>query len=62
MRRLHWGAAWLVVLIRWTQAATSDEISECLQTVLDLLAGAVENERFHEAVGVCYPDGKQPGM
>lgn len=49
MRQLHWGAAWLEVLIRRTQAATSDEVSKRLQIVFDLLASAVENERFHEA-------------
>lgn len=49
MRQLLWGAAWLEVLIRRTQAATSDEVSKRLQIVFDLLASAVENERFHEA-------------
>ena len=31
MRRLHWGAAWLEVLIRRTQAATSEAVSRRLQ-------------------------------
>ncbi len=49
MRQLHWGAAWLEVLIRRTQAVSSDAVSQRLQKALDLLASAVENERFHEA-------------
>ena len=50
MRQLHWGAGWLEVLIRRTHETTLDKVSERLQTALDLLASAVENERFHEAV------------
>jgi multidrug resistance efflux pump len=49
MRRLHWGAAWLEVLIRRTQAATSEAVSRRLQKALDLLASAVENKGFNEA-------------
>jgi hypothetical protein len=49
MRQLHWGAAWLEVLIRRTQAVSSDAVSQRLEKALDLLASAVENDRFHEA-------------
>jgi multidrug resistance efflux pump len=49
MRRLHWGAAWLEVLIRRTRAAASEAVGGRLQKALDLLASAVEHKRFHEA-------------
>jgi len=49
MRQLHWGAAWLEVLIRRTQVAASEAVSERLQKALDFLASAVENKQFHEA-------------
>jgi RND family efflux transporter MFP subunit len=46
LRQLHWGAAWLEVLIRRTEAAKSGETNERLQKVLDLVASAVEHEGF----------------
>ena len=49
MRQLHWGAAWLEVLIRRTEALKSAETNERLRTVLDLVTSAVEHERFHPA-------------
>jgi multidrug resistance efflux pump len=49
MRQLHWGAAWLEILIRRTEALESDKINERLQKVLDLVASAVEHENFHAA-------------
>lgn len=49
MRQLHWGAAWLEVLIRRTEAFTSEKVNQRLQKVLDLVASTVEHERFHEA-------------
>jgi RND family efflux transporter MFP subunit len=49
MRQLHWGAAWLEVLIRRTEAFTSETVNQRLQKVLDLVASTVEHERFHEA-------------
>lgn len=49
MRQIHWGAAWLEVLIRRTQAATTEQVNQRLQKALDLLASAVEHERFQEA-------------
>jgi multidrug resistance efflux pump len=47
MRQLHWGAAWLEVLIRRTEALQSAEMNERLQKVLDLVASAVEHEGSH---------------
>jgi len=49
MRQLHWGAAWLEVLIRRTEALKSAEVSERLQHVFDLVASAVEHEDSYEA-------------
>ena len=49
MRQLHWGTAWLEVLIRRTEALTSAETNERLQSVIDLVASAVEYEGFYEA-------------
>ncbi len=49
MRQLHWGAAWLEVLIRRTEALKSSEVNERLQKVLDLVASAVEHGPFQEA-------------
>ncbi len=46
LRQLHWGAAWLEVLIRRTEAAKSGEMNERLQKVLDLVASAVEHQGF----------------
>jgi RND family efflux transporter MFP subunit len=47
MRQLHWGAAWLEVLIRRGEALQSAETNERLQKVLDLVASAVEHEDSH---------------
>jgi RND family efflux transporter MFP subunit len=47
MRQLHWGAAWLEVLIRRTEALKSTEVNERLQKVLDLVASSVEHEGFY---------------
>jgi RND family efflux transporter MFP subunit len=47
MRQLHWGAAWLEVLIRRTEALQSAELNERLENVLDLVVSAVEHEGFH---------------
>jgi RND family efflux transporter MFP subunit len=49
MRQLHWGAAWFEVLIRRTEAVRSAEVNERLQSVLDLVASAVEHEDAYEA-------------
>ncbi|UCD79015.1 MAG: HlyD family efflux transporter periplasmic adaptor subunit [Desulfobacterales bacterium] len=49
MRQLHWGAAWLEVLIRRSEAVQSARTTERLQKLFDLVASAVEHERFREA-------------
>jgi multidrug resistance efflux pump len=49
MRQLHWGAAWLEVLIRRSEAVKSARTTERLQKLFDLVAAAVEHERFDEA-------------
>ena len=46
MRQLHWGAAWLEVLIRRTESNQSDANNKRLQQVLELVASAVEQEDF----------------
>ncbi|MDF1590604.1 MAG: efflux RND transporter periplasmic adaptor subunit [Desulfobacterales bacterium] len=47
MRQLHWGAAWLEVLIRRTEGVKSEKINERLQKVLDLVATVVEHDTFY---------------
>ena len=49
MRNLHWGAAWLEVLIRRSEEAKSAEENARLQKVLDLVTSAVEFQGFQEA-------------
>lgn len=49
MRNLHWGAAWLEVLVRRSEAKKSEQANSRLKNVLDLAASAVEHEAFHEA-------------
>lgn len=49
MRQLHWGAAWLEVLIRRSEAVKSEQMAGRLQTLFDLVASAVEHDRFREA-------------
>lgn len=46
LRMLHWGAAWLEVMIRRAEAAKASELTERLEKVLDLVASAVEHEGF----------------
>ncbi len=47
MRQLHWGTAWLEVLIRRTEAVKSEKVNERLQKVLDLVATVVEHDTFY---------------
>jgi RND family efflux transporter MFP subunit len=47
MRQLHWGAAWLEVLVRRTEGLQSAEANERLQNVLDLVTSTVEHQGFH---------------
>ncbi|MFO7964219.1 MAG: efflux RND transporter periplasmic adaptor subunit [Desulfobacterales bacterium] len=49
MRQLHWGAAWLEVLIRRTDAARTKESHDRLEKLLDLIVSGVENGRFYTA-------------
>ena len=49
MRKLHWGAAWLEVLLHRTDALRSTELNARLQLVLDSVASGVEHKRFQPA-------------
>ncbi len=49
MRQLHWGAAWLEVLLRRSEAVKVAETNERLQKVLDLIASALEHEDIQAA-------------
>ncbi len=49
MRQLHWGAAWMEVLTRRTEALKSEGVNERLRKALDLIASAVEHENFQAA-------------
>ena len=49
MRNLHWGAAWLEVMLRRTDAAKSSEAYDRLQSLLDMIAIAVEHRDFRPA-------------
>lgn len=46
LRMLHWGEAWLEVMIRRGEAQKSAQMTERLEKVLDLVATSVENEGF----------------
>jgi RND family efflux transporter MFP subunit len=49
LRRLHWGVAWLEVLLRREESARDAASKARLQTVLDLTAAPVSHERFSGA-------------
>ena len=49
MRQLHWGAAWLEVLVHRTEVAKALEATQRLRKVLDLIASAVEHENAQAA-------------
>ncbi len=49
MRQLHWGVAWLEVMLRRAEAQKAADYNERLQMVLDLLVSVVEQERFQPA-------------
>ena len=49
MRKLHWGAAWLEVMLRRADAAKSAEAYDRLRQVLDMVATAVEYREFRPA-------------
>jgi multidrug resistance efflux pump len=46
LRMLHWGAAWLEVMIRRGEARESAELTERLENVLDLVASSLEYDGF----------------
>ncbi len=46
MRQLHWGTAWLEVMLQRADLLRANETNERLKMVLDLLASSVEHERF----------------
>jgi len=48
MRQLHWGAAWLEVLIRRLEIVQSSQVNERLQNLFDLVASAVEHDDFRK--------------
>ncbi|MFQ5937794.1 MAG: HlyD family efflux transporter periplasmic adaptor subunit, partial [Acidiferrobacterales bacterium] len=49
LRQLHWGSAWLEVLLRRQQSHSDALTQKRLATVLDLVAVAVEEDRFYAA-------------
>ena len=49
MRQLHWGAAWLEVLVRRNETSEVTTINERLQNVLDVVTSSVEFEKFIES-------------
>ena len=49
LRQLHWGSAWLEVLLRRRQSQSDALTQKRLATVLDLVAVAVEEDRFYAA-------------
>ncbi|MFA5028077.1 MAG: GAF domain-containing protein, partial [Candidatus Methylomirabilota bacterium] len=49
MRQIQWGAAWLELLWLRQEFSRSGIVAERLQTVLDLTATALSQERFHGA-------------
>lgn len=49
LRQLHWGAAWLEVMIRRTDALKSGDINARFQQILDALASLLEHEGFQAA-------------
>jgi len=49
MRQLHWGTAWLEVMLRRTDALKSAEANQRMQDVLDLVASALEHDRYQQA-------------
>lgn len=49
MQHLHWGTAWLEVMMLRTDALASLETNERLKKVLDAIASILEHERFQPA-------------
>lgn len=49
MRQLHWGAAWMELVYRREQAKADEEQRERTAAAFDLVAAALEQERFKDA-------------
>lgn len=49
LQQLHWGAAWLEIMLRRREALKSEEINKRFQHVLDAVTSAVEQEGFQAA-------------
>jgi RND family efflux transporter MFP subunit len=49
MRQLHWGTAWLEVMILRSEALAAAETNERLRKVLDSVADTLEHDRFQAA-------------
>jgi multidrug resistance efflux pump len=49
LRQLHWGAAWLEVMLQRKEALKSGEIIERFQQVFDAVTSAVEHDEFYAA-------------
>jgi len=49
MRQLHWGAAWLEVMLLRADAVKAADANERLRKVLEMVTSAVEQGRFQEA-------------
>ena len=56
LRQVSWGAAWLEVLVHRRNIIENVTGNERRQTVLDVLATAVEHERFYEAATALVTD------
>lgn len=48
MRQIHWGAAWLEILIRRNSTAEDRSTIERLATLIELTARSVQYEKFHQ--------------
>lgn len=49
LRLLHWGAAWIEVMVRRRDVLKSEELNQRFQQVLDAVTSAVEHEGFQAA-------------
>ncbi len=47
MRQLHWGAAWLEVLVLRSESARSEEENQRLRNVVDLMVSGLEHETLY---------------
>jgi len=49
MRKLHWGAGWLEVMLLQSDMSKSTGTIERLQKLLDMVTAVVEHQQFHQA-------------